>query len=48
MKTWEKLVATGIIVLLFPVAVIGFLLIACSAIVKTLFDSGEKDEDFYI
>ena len=47
MKLWERLLAVGIIALLIPVTLLGFIVVCGAAIIKTLIGPQEKDPDFW-
>jgi hypothetical protein len=47
MKLWERLLAVGVIALLIPVTLLGFIVVCGAAIIKTLMGSQEKDPDFW-
>jgi hypothetical protein len=49
MKLWERLLAVGIIALLIPVTLLGFVVVCGAAIIKTLIGSEQKDDpDFFV
>lgn len=49
MKLWERLLAVGIIVLLIPVTLLGFIVVCGATIAKTLIGPDKPDDpDFFV